>query len=145
MDKQIEELNSKSRIDRLKRKFELAKLYGSDQLTVPMPDLDALLAKLEAAEQRVEEMTEQYLDRNTALTFVTLRAEAAETRLLVPENWISTLETAAKLIDLCRTYVTLHGGSNYKERTISDCELTMQEVETYVNAIKAAGFKVEGE
>lgn len=44
----------------------------------------ALLAKLEAAEQRVEEMTEQYLDRNTALTFVTLRAEAAEARLLVP-------------------------------------------------------------
>lgn len=44
----------------------------------------ALLAKLEAAEKRAEEMTEQYLDRNTALSFVTLRAEAAEARLLVP-------------------------------------------------------------
>jgi hypothetical protein len=44
----------------------------------------ALLAKLEAAEKQVKEMTEQYLDRNTALTFVTLRAEAAEARLLVP-------------------------------------------------------------
>ncbi|ANI31925.1 hypothetical protein PL78_19120 [Yersinia entomophaga] len=47
MDRNIEEL----RIARLKSKFEIAKSYGSDQLTVPMPDLDALIAQLEAAQR----------------------------------------------------------------------------------------------
>lgn len=47
----IEELTSKARIERLKSKFEIAKSYGSDQLTVPMPDLEALIAQLEAAQK----------------------------------------------------------------------------------------------
>ncbi|CCV45144.1 hypothetical protein [Yersinia enterocolitica] len=53
MDKHIEELSSKSRIDRIKSKFELAKSYGFDQLTVPMPDLEALLAQLEAVQKEL--------------------------------------------------------------------------------------------
>ncbi|HHH0465933.1 TPA: hypothetical protein ACPZFL_003007 [Yersinia enterocolitica] len=47
----IEELTSKARIERLKSKFEIAKSYSSDQLTVPMPDLEALIAQLEAAQK----------------------------------------------------------------------------------------------
>lgn len=49
----IEELTSKARILRLKSKFEIAKSYGSDQLTVPMPDLEALIAQLEAANEKL--------------------------------------------------------------------------------------------
>lgn len=52
----IEELNNKARIERLKSKFEIAKSYGSDQLTVPMPDLEALIAQLEAAQFEIKEM-----------------------------------------------------------------------------------------
>lgn len=51
----LEELNRKARIERLKSKFEVAKSYGSDQLTVPMPDLDALIAQLEAAQKERDE------------------------------------------------------------------------------------------
>ncbi|CNI65457.1 Uncharacterised protein [Yersinia pekkanenii] len=52
----------------------------------------------------------------------------------IPEGWNSTLETAAKLIDLCRTYTILGDSGSYKERTINDCELTMQEIESYLTA-----------
>lgn len=51
----LEELNRKARIERLKSKFEVAKSYGSDQLTVPMPDLEALIAQLEAAQKLISE------------------------------------------------------------------------------------------
>lgn len=50
----LEELTSKARIERIKSKFELAKSYGSDQLTVPMPDLEALIAQLEAKNIRAD-------------------------------------------------------------------------------------------
>ncbi|EKN6317557.1 hypothetical protein DVP60_15055 [Yersinia enterocolitica] len=52
----------------------------------------------------------------------------------IPEGWNGTLETAAKLIDLCRTYTILGDSGSYKERTINDCELTMQEIESYLAA-----------
>ncbi|ELX2275703.1 hypothetical protein QK140_003046 [Yersinia enterocolitica] len=52
----------------------------------------------------------------------------------MPEGWNGTLETAAKLIDLCRTYTILGDSGSYKERTINDCELTMQEIESYLAA-----------
>ncbi|MGP2409872.1 hypothetical protein V2A84_09660 [Yersinia sp. 2553 StPb PI] len=52
----IEELTSKARIERLKSKFEIAKSYGSDQLTVPMPDLEALMAQLEAAQEEIDNL-----------------------------------------------------------------------------------------
>lgn len=52
----------------------------------------------------------------------------------IPEGWNGTLETAAKLIDLCRTYTILGDSGSYKERTINDCELTMQEIENYLAA-----------
>ncbi|HDL8114559.1 TPA: hypothetical protein PXQ47_002567 [Yersinia enterocolitica] len=52
----------------------------------------------------------------------------------IPEGWNGTLETAAKLIDLCRTYTILGDTGSYKERTINDCELTMQEIESYLAA-----------
>ncbi|HHZ4782805.1 TPA: hypothetical protein ACWD86_002352 [Yersinia enterocolitica] len=52
----------------------------------------------------------------------------------IPEGWNGTLETAAKLIDLCRTYTILGDTGSYKERTINDCELTMQEIENYLAA-----------
>lgn len=51
----LEELNRKAQISRLKSKFEVAKSYGSDQLTVPMPDLEALIAQLEAAQKLISE------------------------------------------------------------------------------------------
>ncbi|HDL8511529.1 TPA: hypothetical protein PXR53_002760 [Yersinia enterocolitica] len=50
----------------------------------------------------------------------------------IPEGWKGTLETAVKLIDLCRTYTILGDTGSYKERTINDCELTMQEIESYL-------------
>ncbi|CRY06103.1 Uncharacterised protein [Yersinia enterocolitica] len=52
----------------------------------------------------------------------------------IPDGWKGTLETAAKLIDLCRTYTILGDSGSYKERTINDCELTMQEIESYLAA-----------
>lgn len=52
----------------------------------------------------------------------------------IPDGWNGTLETAAKLIDLCRTYTILGDSGSYKERTINDCELTMQEIESYLAA-----------
>lgn len=52
----------------------------------------------------------------------------------VSDGWKGTLETAAKLIDLCRTYTILGDTGSYKERTINDCELTMQEIESYLAA-----------
>ncbi|HDL8284738.1 TPA: hypothetical protein PXQ99_001509 [Yersinia enterocolitica] len=52
----------------------------------------------------------------------------------IPDGWNGTLETAAKLIDLCRTYTILGDTGSYKERTINDCELTMQEIESYLAA-----------
>ncbi|HDL7826309.1 TPA: hypothetical protein PXP39_004246, partial [Yersinia enterocolitica] len=52
----------------------------------------------------------------------------------IPEGWKGTLETAVKLIDLCRTYTILGDTGSYKERTINDCELTMQEIESYLAA-----------
>ncbi|MBX9496080.1 hypothetical protein J8Z86_08320 [Yersinia enterocolitica] len=52
----------------------------------------------------------------------------------IQEGWNGTLETAAKLIDLCRTYTILGNTGSYKERTINDCELTMQEIESYLAA-----------
>ncbi len=55
----IEELTSKARIERLKSKFEIAKSYGSDQLTVPMPDLEALIAQLEAAQKERDDLREK--------------------------------------------------------------------------------------
>lgn len=55
----IEELTSKARIERLKSKFEVAKSYGSDQLTVPMPDLEALMAQLEAAQKERDDLLNQ--------------------------------------------------------------------------------------
>ncbi|ELI8046800.1 hypothetical protein RSG19_003914 [Yersinia enterocolitica] len=52
----------------------------------------------------------------------------------MPEGWNGTLETAAKLIDLCRTHTILNDSGSYKERIINDCELTMQEIESYLAA-----------
>ncbi|CNJ78652.1 Uncharacterised protein [Yersinia intermedia] len=52
----IEELTSKARIERIKSMFEIAKSYSSDQLTVPMPDLEALIAQLEAAQGSIKEL-----------------------------------------------------------------------------------------
>ncbi|CNH83670.1 Uncharacterised protein [Yersinia frederiksenii] len=62
---------------------ELSAVINNDETNI----IISLLERAEAAEKRAEEMTEQYLDRNTALTFVTLRAEASEARLLVPDEW----------------------------------------------------------
>ncbi|WP_314190018.1 hypothetical protein [Yersinia massiliensis] len=76
-----------------------------------------LLAKLEAAEKQVKEMTEQYLDRNTALTFVTLRAEAAEARLLVP--WIKRSEQMPEPKDKRRVCVfTPHTSADLRYRLV---------------------------
>ncbi|EKN4704220.1 hypothetical protein LGL88_12165 [Yersinia ruckeri] len=52
----------------------------------------------------------------------------------IPEGWNGTLETAAKLIDVCRAYTILGNSGSYRERTINDCELTMQEIESYLAA-----------
>ncbi|HDL7611633.1 TPA: hypothetical protein PXP01_001325 [Yersinia enterocolitica] len=60
--------------------------------------------------------------------YTTLQLNSPE----IPEGWKGTLETAAKLIDLCRTYTILGDTGSYKERTINDCELTMQEIESYL-------------
>ncbi|HEN3248755.1 TPA: hypothetical protein U5D40_001223 [Yersinia enterocolitica] len=57
----------------------------------------------------------------------------------IPDSWNGTLETAAKLIDLCRTYTILNDSGSYKERTINDCELTMQEIESYLAAAPEKG------
>ncbi|WP_019209097.1 hypothetical protein [Yersinia massiliensis] len=90
----------------------------------------ALLAKLEAAEKQVKEMTEQYLDRNTALTFVTLRAEAAEARLLVPVEFPD-----------CDIGAVSHMAHWYSEK---QCEAWVAGVEFSKKQIIKAGFKVEG-
>ncbi|WP_269934823.1 hypothetical protein [Serratia liquefaciens] len=45
---------------------------------------------------------------------------------LVP---IEVLATASTLIDLCRTYTILQDTGSYKERTINDCEITMEVID----------------
>ncbi|HFK7188728.1 TPA: hypothetical protein ACG0BA_004444 [Serratia odorifera] len=45
---------------------------------------------------------------------------------LVP---VDCLTTASRLIDLCRTYAILSDGGNYKERTINECENTMEVID----------------
>ena len=55
----IEELTSKARIELIKSMFEIAKSYSSDQLTVPMPDLEALIAQLEAAQKERDDLREK--------------------------------------------------------------------------------------
>ncbi|WP_212669275.1 hypothetical protein [Yersinia intermedia] len=87
----IEELTSKARIELIKSMFEIAKSYSSDQLTVPMPDLEALIAQLEAAQKlnplsvNVSELEATYIGdirlHMAAISNWKLRAETAEAAL----------------------------------------------------------------
>ncbi|HDL7750873.1 TPA: hypothetical protein PXP51_003272 [Yersinia enterocolitica] len=100
--------NIEARIERLKSKFEIAKSYGSDQLTVPMPDLSALIAQLEAAQKesdesrrlvlieassfgnerfRADKLAKQVECQKDEIVKLTAKLKAAEARLLVPDDW----------------------------------------------------------
>ncbi|HHH0687449.1 TPA: hypothetical protein ACPZQD_004093 [Yersinia enterocolitica] len=72
----------------------------------------------------------QYDNQHRRIVYTTPQLNSPE----IPDGWNGTLETAAKLIDLCRTYTILGDSGSYKERTINDCELTMQEIESYLAA-----------
>ncbi|PNM17174.1 hypothetical protein A6J63_015610 [Yersinia enterocolitica] len=100
--------NIEARIERLKSKFEIAKSYSSDQLTVPMPDLSALIAQLEAAQKELS---------------------AANEKLSKPVVLPMKYNPAFAGNKATRTNFMWHNDA------ISYC----------ADAIKAAGFKVEGE
>lgn len=55
---------------------------------------------------------------------------------LVPVDFLTT---ASRLIDLCRTYSILSDGGNYKERTISECESTMEVIDGLLTAAPEGG------
>ncbi|MFK3927388.1 hypothetical protein ACI2J7_01315 [Serratia bockelmannii] len=55
---------------------------------------------------------------------------------LVPVDFLTT---ASRLIDLCRTYSILSDGGNYKERTISECESTMEVIDGLLTAAPESG------
>ncbi|EKN6241271.1 hypothetical protein DVP62_17430 [Yersinia enterocolitica] len=86
----IEELTSKARIERLKSKFEIAKSYSSDQLTVPMPDLEALIAQLEAAQKESAIRLEAIEQMRKTVAHNVERAQTAEAALSAAnEPWRS--------------------------------------------------------
>ncbi|CNL00718.1 Uncharacterised protein [Yersinia frederiksenii] len=95
----IEELTSKARIELIKSMFEIAKSYSSDQLTVPMPDLEALIAQLEAAQKlnplsvNVSELEATYIGdirlHMAAISNWKLRAETAEAALSAANERLS--------------------------------------------------------
>ena len=55
---------------------------------------------------------------------------------LVP---VELLSTASSLIDLCRTHTTLSSNDNYKERTIIECNNTMQAIAKLLAAAPEGG------
>lgn len=55
---------------------------------------------------------------------------------LVPVDFLTT---ASRLIDLCRTYCILSDGGNYKERTLSECESTMEVIDGLLAAAPEGG------
>ncbi|MNH41261.1 hypothetical protein D3C71_2102220 [compost metagenome] len=55
---------------------------------------------------------------------------------LVP---VDVLATASTLIDLCRTYTILQDTGSYKERTINDCENTMEVIDGLLAAAPEGG------
>ncbi|WP_115435927.1 hypothetical protein [Serratia marcescens] len=55
---------------------------------------------------------------------------------LVP---VEVLSTATRLIDLCRTYIILHGTSDYRVRTINECENTIEVIDGLLAAAPEGG------
>lgn len=51
--------------------------------------IEQLIAQLEASQKNLDEMTEQYVDRTSALTYSTLRAEKAEAELSAANEKLS--------------------------------------------------------
>ncbi|HDL8541668.1 TPA: hypothetical protein PXS16_004301 [Yersinia enterocolitica] len=145
----IEELTSKARIERLKSKFEIAELYGSDQLTVPMPDLEALIAQLEAAQlelikplpigellHRLEGQTYRKWYDDDELNKWRERAEKAEAELSAANEKLS------KPVVLPIKYNPAVAGN---KSTRANFIWHNDAISYCADAIKAAGFTVEGE
>ncbi|MHB2189963.1 hypothetical protein ACX8XK_23640 [Serratia marcescens] len=55
---------------------------------------------------------------------------------LVP---VDCLTTASRLIDLCRTYIILHDTSDYRVRTINECENTIEVIDGLLAAAPGGG------
>lgn len=55
---------------------------------------------------------------------------------LVP---VEVLATASRMIDLCRTYTILQDTGSYKERTINECENTMDVIDGLLSAAPEGG------
>lgn len=117
----IEELTSKARIELIKSMFEIAKSYSSDQLTVPMPDLEALIAQLEAAQKERDDLREKVNQADSEwhkmadrILSAGKRAETAEAalsaaneRLLVP----GVLRCAKCSFQLAKTNLYMASGT----------------------------------
>ncbi len=67
-------------------------VYASDLRSV-LKSHSSLIAQLEASQKNLDEMTEQYVDRTSALTYSTLRAEKAEAELSAANEIISSLRS----------------------------------------------------
>lgn len=154
----LEELTSKARIERLKGKFEIAKSYGSDQLTVPMPDLSALIAQLEAAQKRIKELESkvnhyvaaEYAHKHFDQTAeIIKRADSAELELVKVKAELSAAnEKLNKPVVLPAGYSVRAGHPiNESERYVLIPKeggrwLSRFDVE---HALRVAGIAVEGE
>lgn len=150
MDRNIEEL----RIARLKSKFEIAKSYGSDQLTVPMPDLDALIAQLEAVQKELIDWRaigeaaaqddadwHKLADRDTDLIceMVNVLIATGERAKKAEAELSAANEKLSEPVVLPRMHVGFDGastnaGDSVRNKAINDC----------AEAIRTAGFTVEG-
>ncbi|HFF9119599.1 TPA: hypothetical protein ACGFAU_004643 [Yersinia enterocolitica] len=122
-------------VERLEEILKMATFAGGEELKA--------LARIALAAKRAEPVAWEVKgilchSKEDADSYVGEPAPLYDTPQLnspeMPEGWNGTLETAAKLIDLCRTHTILNDSGSYKERVINDCELTMQEIESYLAA-----------
>ncbi|MGP6381215.1 ead/Ea22-like family protein [Yersinia bercovieri] len=119
----------------------------------------ALIAQLEAAQKERDEITEQYVDRTTALTYSSRRAEKAEAALSAAQQRIDELENYQKEENAAnRVLSAALSAANEKlskpvvlpERYSFDCGVCADpngewlELNDVKEAICVAGFTVEG-
>ncbi|ENG6106963.1 hypothetical protein ACAY19_000822 [Serratia liquefaciens] len=118
MDK-FSELSAKERIAYLASKMALAKSYESPVLTVPVPDLELVLAELEAKDKRIAELEEQKARWVSVAKELGSKCDALEAKLDTP--------------------VPVPSFDCYKPDVARELQ------EGFKNTVRAAGFTVEGD
>lgn len=135
MDK-FSELSTTERISYLASKMELAKSYESHVLTVPIPDLEILLAELEAKDERIGEL--EAIATDYAGKFQ--KAQDANKHLIIMSN--DDKKRIAELEAKLATPVRLPDVRFIK---VGDTAVAVMHAASVKEQIQRAGFKVEGD